>query len=166
MFRRLSAEAITAQSAVTNEHWITVWKQGITSSSLAALSRENIVINSLQHAGAGYLTSAACSEGFVGPHGRFNATCMHTYSATVQGFTASFSRIQLARYIQAYGDGIESISLDSKVSIQAQQNTTDVRWGLDRIDQPSQPLDGLFQYYNLGSGVHAYIIDTVGASSY
>ena len=34
-------------------------------------------------------------------------------------------------------------------------------WALDRIDQTALPLDGVYSYYNDGSGVHAYIVDTV-----
>lgn len=33
-------------------------------------------------------------------------------------------------------------------------------WGLDRIDQPSLPLDGLYHYPGDGSGTSVYIVDT------
>lgn len=38
-----------------------------------------------------------------------------------------------------------------------QQNAT---WGLDRVDQRSRPLNGVYSYSRTGAGVDAYIIDT------
>ena len=34
-------------------------------------------------------------------------------------------------------------------------------WALDRIDQRQLPLDGAFGYYNAGTGVNVYVVDTV-----
>ena len=37
-------------------------------------------------------------------------------------------------------------------------------WGLDRLDQRSLPLNQDYDYYNLGTGVNVYIVDTVRCS--
>lgn len=34
-------------------------------------------------------------------------------------------------------------------------------WALDRIDQPALPLNSEFDYYNLGTNVNIYVVDTV-----
>ncbi|NBQ69759.1 MAG: S8 family peptidase [Nitrosomonadaceae bacterium] len=46
------------------------------------------------------------------------------------------------------------------VPLSTSQQESPPSWGLDRIDQTSLPLDGIFNYSNDGSGVTAYIIDT------
>lgn len=38
---------------------------------------------------------------------------------------------------------------------------TSAGWDIDITDQKSLPLDGLYEYTNLGTGVNIYILDTV-----
>jgi hypothetical protein len=85
-YKELSAQSASISSV---EQWIAVWKDAsmfggnnITSASLTAGEDED-------------LTATACSEGEAAETGRFNATCMHAYSATIRGFAASFSRQQV-----------------------------------------------------------------------
>ena len=46
------------------------------------------------------------------------------------------------------------------IAIDEQAVQTSPPWGLDRIDQRTLPLNGLYDYDNTGVGVRAYIIDT------
>src|SRR5688572_5678633 len=46
---------------------------------------------------------------------------------------------------------------DPNVHLNPQPNAS---WGLDRIDQRSVQLNGLYAYHNDGEGVNAYVIDT------
>lgn len=113
-------------------------------------------------------TAAACTEAESADSGRFYGRCTHRFRRVLRGLCASFTRDQLAAFLDAYGEQIVAVEPNLKVSINAVQSTAPTstlrvsRWGLDRIDQPSLPLDGLYHYSNMGTGVHVYIIDTVG----
>ncbi|MDR6691173.1 subtilisin family serine protease [Microbacterium sp. 1154] len=67
------------------------------------------------------------------------------------GFVATLSPSQAELLSQS--PLIESVERDSVM-------TTQVTWGLDRIDQPDLPLDDSYTPDGTGAGVTAYIIDT------
>ena len=70
-----------------------------------------------------------------------------------------FTVQELQAFLEAYRGQVSSVHEDTEVSIfEAEQSAP---WGLDRIDQPALPLKGDFDYYNLGTGVNVYIVDTV-----
>lgn len=143
------------------EHWIAVWR-------------------SEQQAGSGSAPDpslTACGEGASQRAGRFNASCTHRFRSALRGFAARFTRPQLARFLDAYADQLESVAPDSRISIRgarlARRSLAAVEevgggspgirlWGLDRLDQPALPLDGRYEYGTTGAGVHIYVMDTVG----
>ena len=53
---------------------------------------------------------------------------------------------------------------DTEVSVSEVEQSAP--WGLDRLDQTALPLNLEFDYYNLGTGVNVYIVDTVRETQY
>ena len=134
------------------ERWIALWRDGDDGSA----------------------SGVACAEGAPGPAGRYNASCVHVYTSALRGISADFSRPQLAAFLRAYGPRLGSLHRDAPVrlatiqeSLRSAGDVSDAsersRWGLDRLDQAGLPLDGLFSYFNNGTGVNVYVMDTVSA---
>jgi hypothetical protein len=158
----LKAQSLADESTTEpTEHWIAVWR-------------------SERQASGGSVPDpsvTACGEGGSQRAGRFNASCTHRFRSALRGFSARFARPQLARFLDAYADQLASVAPDSRVSLRAGRlvgrrlgavedvggGSPSIRlWGLDRLDQPSLPLDGQYEYGATGAGVHVYVMDTVG----
>jgi subtilisin family serine protease len=97
---------------------------------------------------------SAMSRDIMGSH---SAKVHHEYRAALRGFAATLSpaavdalrRNPLVKYVAA--DVMMYPSVD-------QANPPS--WGLDRIDQRSDPLNSKYTYTKTGTGVNVYIIDT------
>jgi aqualysin 1 len=84
------------------------------------------------------------------------ARILAVYGAALKGYAARLTPAQLAA-VRA-DPRVAFVEADRTVSLFTTQ--TNAPWGLDRIDQRARPLSTTFTYFNTGSGVRAYIIDT------
>jgi subtilisin family serine protease len=78
------------------------------------------------------------------------------YTAALNGFSASLNKGQLTAL--QHNPNVELIEEDQVGSVDVTQSGA--TWGLDRIDQTSNTLNGTYVYNTTASNVTAYIIDT------
>jgi subtilisin family serine protease len=101
--------------------------------------------------------SAPDASAVAAQHARtFGADVSFVYRYALKGYAADIPAA-----------GVSGVAADPRVAfvvrdgvmraVTTQPNAT---WGLDRIDQPSLPLNTTYTYTNAGAGVKAYIIDT------
>jgi subtilisin family serine protease len=78
------------------------------------------------------------------------------YTAAINGFSASLNRGQLTAL--QHNPNVEYIEENQVMSVDVIQSGA--TWGLDRIDQTSNTLNGTYIYTATASNVTAYVIDT------
>jgi len=87
------------------------------------------------------------------------ATCPYLPDLLLQ-----FTDQELRAFLEAYKGRVDSVHEDTEVSVFEVEHSAP--WGLDRLDQTALPLNLEFDYYDLGTGVNVYIVDTVRGTQY
>jgi serine protease len=78
-----------------------------------------------------------------------------TYESALKGFSAHIS----AAAADALADDPDVLSVEQAQEVVPASVESSPGWGLDRIDQATLPLNGLYNYSQTGSGVNVYVVD-------
>lgn len=109
---------------------------------------------------AGTPRPAALAAQLASQHG---GQVLHHYAHAITGFAVRLpAKAADALRQHASVDRVEqdqTITLNEAISSPPLQQGG-ATWGLDRIDQRSDALDGNYQFQYQGSGVHAFVVDT------
>jgi subtilisin family serine protease len=81
---------------------------------------------------------------------------LHVYENVLGGFALQVDAQAAAAISQ--NAQVLFVEQDSRRRISDTQRNPP--WGLDRIDRPALPMDGVYRYDSKGSGVNVYVIDT------
>ena len=104
----------------------------------------------------GLVSSAELDQGATDLSRRHQAKVLGTWRHALRGFAARMS--EQDAIAMAADPRVAWVEEDGEVHVES--TGASVPWGLDRIDQRGEPLDGGFTPASGGAGVNAYIIDT------
>lgn len=135
---------VSSQAEVVPDHYIVVYKQGISAASVETTIRAEV----------------AAQGGEV----------KFIYAAALNGYAAYLPAQALAA-VRA-NPAVDYVEADTVIKLpddELKVNTNEVKtnisepnavWGLDRIDQRNLPLSTTYEYEKTGTGVNVYVIDT------
>lgn len=86
------------------------------------------------------------------------ANPLFLYDADLRGFAADLTHKQLRELRRSRL--VKYVEQDERVKEDTSHTQTSAPWDLDRIDQPTLPLDSNYHYSSEGADVTVYIIDT------
>ncbi|MGW6935881.1 S8 family serine peptidase [Lentzea sp. NPDC054927] len=89
--------------------------------------------------------------------GQYDVSVRHTYSAALNGFSATMTAQKAADL--AKDPGVALVQRNRTHHVSDAQNNPQA-WGLDRIDQRTLPYDQTYYYSTDAANVHAYVVDT------
>jgi subtilisin family serine protease len=82
------------------------------------------------------------------------------YNNALKGYSIQLPPQASTRALEALRNNPNVEFIEEDKEVYALGTQTNATWGLDRIDQQSLPLDGLYNYENTAGNVTAYILDT------
>jgi hypothetical protein len=95
------------------------------------------------------------ANALVRAHG---ATLHQTYGKVMKGFSAHMTADQAAELLS--DPSVAYVEQDQVMTLTSAGSQVGAPWGLDRIDEPSLPTDGVFNFPSTGAGVNVYILDS------
>ncbi|MFI0775278.1 S8 family peptidase [Streptomyces sp. NPDC021212] len=148
--RRRTAGALAAAAVVLTG--------GALPARAAGAAADHTYIVTLQRGAGAPSASSGRGRGIVE---RYGATVRRTYSRALNGFAVRADEAQARRL--AADPGIASVTRDAEVSLRGAPATQAYppSWGLDRVDQPADVLDGSYTApAGGGRGTTIYVIDS------